>query len=238
MTAPRSTPMPSWRTSSAGRTSPSSSRPSAYYYDAVFDGFGPDNLMAQHRGDRRVHGHHHAPGAEPELHLRPHAAAASGSSSPAILESTNAATSKREHARHRCRPGRHGAVHPRVVHPGRQRHPDSQRGLLGDAGLPRLADHPADRRPGGAPPGAPGRQHPGLRPGQPGRLRDGRGRGLPARPATVVQHPVPWPQPGRSRQRGRTPRAAWPRLYGGETESPLQDLASARRSRWPSTRKR
>ncbi len=35
--------------------------------------------------------------------------------------------------------------------------------LLGRApGLPGSADHSADRGPGGAPPGAPGRQHPGL----------------------------------------------------------------------------
>ena len=102
---------------------------SAYYYGAVIDGFGPDNLIASIEATDELTVTFTLREPSPTflfgITLTPFSIV-----SPAILESTGA-DSRDEHAGHRHRPGRHRAIHHGGLHPGRQRHARPQRGLLG-----------------------------------------------------------------------------------------------------------
>ena len=103
---------------------------SAYYYGALMDGFGPDNLISsvEATGDLEVT----ITLREPSptflfgITLTPFSII-----SPAILESTGADSSETSTLGYRRRAGRHRSVRPRGLHPGRQRRAGPQRRLLG-----------------------------------------------------------------------------------------------------------
>ena len=198
---------------------------SAYYYGALMDGFGPDNLISSVEATDELDRDDHAPRAEPDLPLRHHADAVRRSSARRSSESTGADSSETS------------TLDTDVVQAGtgpfmlEDYIPDDSATLvrndrlLGRApGLPRSADHSTDRGPGGAPPGAPGRQHPGLSTWST-RPTTRRSRPMASRSSSASRSTPSTSASTRvARENAAAADSGVAEVYGGE-ESPLKDLA-------------
>ena len=103
---------------------------SAYYYGALMDGFGPDNLITSVEATDEltvtITLREPSPTFLFGITLTPFSI-----DQPGDPRVDRCGLVGDEHARHRRRAGWHGPVHPRGLHPGRQRPAGPERGVLG-----------------------------------------------------------------------------------------------------------
>ena len=160
--------------------------------------------------------------------------------SPAILESTGARlVARRARSDTDIVQARHRPVHPRGLHAGRQRDARSQRRLLGRA-------RPTSTRLIIRPIADPAARLQALQGGSiqgfdlvnPSDYEVVETEGFSLRRAPVVQHPVPRPEPGRARERGRRGQRRRATSTAARPSRRCRTSPFARRSRWPSTSRR